>query len=327
MTEIILGNAGPKEIKVSLSALIQTRLLIQANSGGGKSYTVKRLLEQSYGKVQQIIIDPEGEYRSLQEKFDYILIGNNGDVDLEFDSKSVAALPAQLLELRASVVIDLSDLSLGQKTLFVAEFLNAMLKVGKHLWRPCLVIIDEAHLFCPQVGDAASKQAVIDLCTRGRKRRFCAVLATQRISKLSKDAAAELLNKLIGRTMLDIDRKRAGDELLISSRKKLAKLRELEPGEFYAFGPAISSVPIKFKVGLIDTSHPQLGIIQSIQAEALQAMIDLRAKSRDERKALLYGVPIEVSYEVKTSREVKGWGKGWHKHSHDHSVAARKGKR
>src|SRR5689334_16314253 len=32
---------------------LDTRLLIQANSGGGKSWLIRRLLEQSHGKVQQ----------------------------------------------------------------------------------------------------------------------------------------------------------------------------------------------------------------------------------------------------------------------------------
>lgn len=47
---------------------------------------------------------------------------------------------------------------------------------------------------------AESAGAVIDLATRGRKRGQCAVIATQRLSKLHKDAAAEMKNKLIGGT-------------------------------------------------------------------------------------------------------------------------------
>jgi hypothetical protein len=60
-----------------------------------------------------------------------------------------------------------------------------------------------------RLGEAESAGAVKDLATRGRKRGFCAVLATQRLSKLHKDAAAECNNKLIGRTSLDVDVKRA----------------------------------------------------------------------------------------------------------------------
>jgi hypothetical protein len=42
-------------IRCDLSVLIDTRLLMQASSGGGKSWALRRLLEQSHGKVQQIV--------------------------------------------------------------------------------------------------------------------------------------------------------------------------------------------------------------------------------------------------------------------------------
>ncbi|KKL76705.1 hypothetical protein LCGC14_2042260, partial [marine sediment metagenome] len=43
--EIINKN----NVKIDLVKLISTRLLIQANSGGGKSWLIRRLLEQSHG--------------------------------------------------------------------------------------------------------------------------------------------------------------------------------------------------------------------------------------------------------------------------------------
>ncbi|HXK31143.1 MAG TPA: ATP-binding protein, partial [Candidatus Paceibacterota bacterium] len=39
---------------LNLDELIVSKLLVQANSGGGKSWLLRRILEQSHGKVQQI---------------------------------------------------------------------------------------------------------------------------------------------------------------------------------------------------------------------------------------------------------------------------------
>jgi hypothetical protein len=39
-------------LRFDLDVLVDTRLLIQANSGGGKSRTIRRILEQTHGKVQ-----------------------------------------------------------------------------------------------------------------------------------------------------------------------------------------------------------------------------------------------------------------------------------
>ena len=253
MSKILINDT----VGIDLSTLIDTRLLVQANSGGGKSWLLRRLLEQSHGKVQQIIIDLEGEFSTLREKYDYILAAKEGDTAAE--SRSAALLAKRLLELNVSAIIDLYELSHQERKRFVRLFLSAMINAPKSLWHPCLVIVDEAHVFAPQTGQSEAMEAVIDLATRGRKRGYCAVLATQRLSKLHKDAVAEMNNKLIGRTGLDIDRKRAAEELGFTTKEDAISLRNLAPGEFYAFGPAISESVEKVAIGPVATSHPKAG--------------------------------------------------------------------
>src|SRR5437764_14649963 len=246
-----------QSISIDLPTLLDTRLLVQANSGGGKSWLLRRLLEQSHGKVQQIIIDLEGEFSTLREKYDYILAAKEGDTAAE--PRSAALLAKRLLELNVSAIIDLYELSHQERKHFVRLFLSAMINAPKSLWHHCLMIVDEAHVFAPQTGQSEAMEAVIDLATRGRKRGYCAVLATQRLSKLHKDAVAEMNNKLIGRTGLDIDRKRAAEELGFTTKEDAISLRNLAPGEFFAFGPAISEAVEKVTVGPVTTSHPKAG--------------------------------------------------------------------
>src|SRR6266487_1866166 len=206
-------------VSIDLPTLIDTRLLVQANSGGGKSWLLRRLLEQSHGKVQQIVIDLEGEFATLREKYDYVLAGKEGDTPAE--PNSAALLAQKLLELNASAIIDLYELHYQERKHFVRLFLESMVKAPKTLWHPCLVVIDEAHKFCPEKETSEASSAVIDLATLGRKRGFCEILATQRISKLNKDVAAECNNKLIGRTGLDMARKRAGEELGFTTKEQV----------------------------------------------------------------------------------------------------------
>ena len=47
---------------VDLEELLATRLLVQGNSGSGKSHLLRRLLEGSARQVQQVIVDPEGDF-------------------------------------------------------------------------------------------------------------------------------------------------------------------------------------------------------------------------------------------------------------------------
>lgn len=242
---------------MNLEKLIDTRLLVQANSGGGKSWLLRRILEQSHGKVHQIVIDLEGEFSTLREKYDYILASKEGDIPAE--PRSAELLARKILELNVSTIVDLYELNHYDRKHFVKLFLDALVNAPKKLWHPALVVVDEAHVFCPEKGQSESSSSVIDLATRGRKRGYSALLATQRLSKLSKDAAAECNNKLIGRTGLDVDMKRASDELGFRTKEQYLSLRALEPGEFFAFGAAISVEVIKVKVGRVKTTHPKAG--------------------------------------------------------------------
>lgn len=84
MSEFSLGKkvAASSAVSMSLTNLIDTRLLIQANSGGGKSWVIRRLLEQTHGKIQQIILDIEGDFSTLRERHDYVLAAKGGDIDV-----------------------------------------------------------------------------------------------------------------------------------------------------------------------------------------------------------------------------------------------------
>lgn len=253
MPKPIVANPFDIGIPIDLEKLLVTRLLVQAGSGGGKSYLVRKIAEMVGNKVQQIIIDPEGDFSTLREKFDFVLVSKDGDIPLNL--KYAEVLAHKLLETNLSAIIDLYELKHHERILFVKRFLDAMINAPQELWHSCLVYLDEAHMFCPEKSKCESMGSVIDLCTRGRKRGFAAILATQRLAKLHKDAAAECFNKMIGRTGLDIDRKRASEELGMLDKRQILELRELEPGEFYAFGPAISNEVTKFKVGKVITTH------------------------------------------------------------------------
>jgi uncharacterized protein len=103
---------------------------------------------------------------------------------------------------------------------------------------------------------------VIGMATRGRKRGYCLIAATQRLGKFRKDAASELLNVGIGGTFIDIDRKRAADTLGVYGsdlQPFFDDIRLLPRGEFFFLGPAVSTERVLVKVGSVETTHPEAG--------------------------------------------------------------------
>lgn len=289
------NSVDNKDVSIDLKNLVATRLLIQANSGGGKSWLLRTILEQSHGEVQQIILDLEGEFLTLREHYDYLLVGKDGEVPASI--KTAQLLARKILELNVSTIIDLSELKHHERILFVKRFLDSLVDSPKKLWKPCLIVIDEAHQFCPQGTKCESASSVIDLMTRGRKRGFCGILATQRISKLHKDACAETNNRLIGRTGQDVDRKRASEELGFTSKEDERSLRNLEPGEFYAFGPSITREVIKVRVGDTRTRHPEPGM-------DIQKASETPANIKKLLKNVI-DLPQEAEKEIKTLNEYK----------------------
>ena len=101
-----------------------------------------------------LILDPEGEYGTLREKLDLVLVGEEGDI-----RPSVAAAPTiarKLFDLGVSAVIDLYALKLDERRDFVRGFIGALMAAPRSTWHPCLVLLDEAHRFCPERGGGTS---------------------------------------------------------------------------------------------------------------------------------------------------------------------------
>ena len=252
---IDLGTgAGGASAAVDLEELLATRLLVQGNSGSGKSHLLRRLLEQSAPWVQQCVVDPEGDFVTLADKYGHVV------VDATRTEAELTRIANRIRQHRVSVVLNLEGLDVEQQMRAAAAFLGGMFDAERDYWYPVLVVVDEAQLFAPaaagEVADEARKLslgAMTNLMCRGRKRGLAGVIATQRLAKLAKNVAAEASNFLMGRTFLDIDMARAAD-LLGMDRRQAEQFRDLERGRFVGLGPAIARRPLPIAVGSVETS-------------------------------------------------------------------------
>ncbi len=245
---------GGAEARLDLEELLATRLLVQGNSGSGKSHLLRRLLEQSAPWVQQCIVDPEGDFVTLADKYGHLV------VDASRSEAELTGIAARVRQHRVSVVLSLEGLDVEQQMRCAAAFLGGLFDADRDYWYPMLVVVDEAQLFAPaiagEVSDEARKLslgAMTNLMCRGRKRGLAGVIATQRLAKLAKNVAAEASNFLMGRTFLDIDMARAAD-LLGMDRRQAEMFRDLARGHFVALGPALSRRPLPMVIGEVETS-------------------------------------------------------------------------
>ena len=280
---IVMGSdPGGAPVGIDIEELLATRLLVQGNSGSGKSHLLRRLLEESASLVQQVVIDPEGDFVTLAEPFGHVVIDGAAYAGAE-----IGQLAARIRTHRASVVLALDGLELEAQMRCAAQFLSALFDAPRDEWYPALVVVDEAQIFAPAAaGDVSdevrrlSLAAMTNLMCRGRKRGLAGIIATQRLAKLAKNVAAEASNFLMGRTFLDIDMARAAD-LLGMERRQAEAIRDLDRGHFLGLGPAISRRPVAVRIGAVKTSARTM----------IGGLMPMPAAQGDDMHALLHAEP------------------------------------
>lgn len=140
-------------VTMDLEELLATRLLVQGNSGSGKSHLLRRLLEGSAGQVQQVVIDPEGDFVTLAGPYGHVVIEA-----ADYSVPEIARIATRLREHRASVVLSLEGLEAEGQMRCAAAFLSALFDAPREHWYPALVVVDEAQLFAPTTGGEVAEE-------------------------------------------------------------------------------------------------------------------------------------------------------------------------
>jgi DNA helicase HerA-like ATPase len=139
---IEIGQTATGEpASLDLEELLAARLLVQGNSGSGKSNLLRPLLEQSVPWVQQAIIDPEGEE-------EYTERGLQVAAERARVHRAAAPFSWQLVRCRVSTILNLEGLDAENQ-----------IPLARDHWYPMLVIVDEAQLFAPAVAGEVSDEA------------------------------------------------------------------------------------------------------------------------------------------------------------------------
>ncbi|HEX8402269.1 MAG TPA: DUF87 domain-containing protein [Allosphingosinicella sp.] len=286
MSDVLGTTEAGEPLALDLDRLIGTHACVVANSGGGKSGLIRRLLETTHGRVQHIVLDIEDEFYTLRERFDYVIAGGDGgDAPITIDSAEGLALAT--LQHGFSLIVQLNDLGASAPQ-FVGRFLSAMISAPKQLWRPVLVVVDEAQVFAPQDGATAATAGMKALIAQGRKRGFTAVYASQRIAKISADIRGGINNWLLGRVGQSLDRRAVADQLgFANSSAEARDLQGLPDRSFWGFGPAIAKEPVLFRVADVTTTPVRPGqakLPTPPPPEALRAILEGIAASTVEQK-------------------------------------------
>lgn len=166
------------------------RGFITGKSGAGKSNSAsviaEELLEQGF---PLLIVDVDGEYYGLKERYELLHVGADSECDLQVGEEHADKIAELALDEGVPIILDVSgyleesvarDLIQG-----VAQRLFALEKKRK---RPFLLLVEEIHEYIPEGGSLDScGQMLIQAAKRGRKHGLGLCGISQRPADVKKD--------------------------------------------------------------------------------------------------------------------------------------------
>lgn len=246
-------------IKISNDLLLPVDVVTQviailAKRRAGKSYTMRRVVEQLFDAGQQIVlIDPKGDQWGLRSSADgksagkpiLILGGEHGDLPLEAAAGELIA--RLVVEERVSVLLDLSLFRKNQVAHFMTDFLENLyrLKAQEKYRTPLMLVVDEADAIAPQkpqANEARMLGSIEDIVRRGGQRGIGCTLVSQRSAVLNKNVLTQAQVLVVLRTIApqDIAAMKAWIEVhgtLEQGRTLIESLPALPVGDAWFWSP------------------------------------------------------------------------------------------
>jgi len=159
-------------------------------------------------------------------------------------------LPEEAKPGRAAI-LDLSDvLSLRKKQMIVAYVLQRLFELRRRgTIPPSLVILEEAHQFCPEAKQelALSKSIIETIAREGRKFHFSLCLISQRPVRLATSVLSQANTHIILRVTNPNDLKAIELSSEMITRETLSMIADLPVGEALIVGSAVNA-PLFLKV-------------------------------------------------------------------------------
>jgi hypothetical protein len=228
--DLVIGTAGDRDFAVDAQHLVTGRTCIIAQSGAGKSWAIAVLCERLCAAgIGFVIVDTEGEYSSLREKYPVLWVGSDAQCDEDIEKVNLKDFMLRAVVNGTAVVFDVSETDLREKVAGLAEVLYEIASAHRI---PYLLILEEADKFIPQAKESIKK--IEEISRRGRKRGLGLLVATQRPSFVTKNVLSQCNNQAIGKLSIENDLRAV--DLFFGSRSEVEELATLQPGEFFVMG-------------------------------------------------------------------------------------------
>lgn len=275
------------DLELDLEEIIGQCVAILGIRGSGKSNTAGVLFEELLKHDYPLsIVDIDGEYFGLKERYEVLVVGTGEGAEIEIDVGCAREVARISMERNVPVVLDLSGLLAEERGELLHEYLGALWELAGSLRRPYIIGIEEAHEFIPQGIRSDLKELISRIALRGRKRGLGAFIVSQRSAKVDKDVLSQASLLFLHRVVHEADMRVYGELLPWKKGEVKEIVAALETGDcIFLNGETIVPLHVRER----DTFHA--GFTPSLETVATpalrqvsQSIIEAIERTKDHRE-------------------------------------------
>ncbi|WP_436936562.1 ATP-binding protein [Halovenus marina] len=213
--------------------ILTGRGFITGKSGSGKSNSAgviaEELLDNGYNLL---VVDPEGEYYGLKEKYEVLHVGNDDICDVQVTAEHADELATIALERNMPIILDVSGYLDGDAAReLIASTVRELFRKEKKAQKPFLLVVEEMQEYLPQSGGTDELSELLErVAKRGRKRGLGMLGISQRPSSVDKDFITQcdwmIWHRLTWQNDIDVVRNILGSDIA-------SQIEDLDTGEGY----------------------------------------------------------------------------------------------
>ncbi len=228
----VLSIDSSNGLQLQTQTFVGRSVAVLGITGSGKTNTAAVLIEELLSSgLPLTIVDIEGEYWGLKERFEILVAGRSDHSELNVGSENAAQLAEISVKRGISVILDLSDFIQEEAYEFLVQYFTSLWTACSSAKQPYQIVLEEAHEFVPQGISTPLKQILTRIALRGRKRGLGIILISQRSAKVEKDVLTQTSLLFLHKVVHPTDLKVYKDLIPLPANQVEDVVRRLQPGE------------------------------------------------------------------------------------------------
>jgi uncharacterized protein len=219
-------------LHMDISTFVGKSAALLGITGSGKTNTAAVLIEELLSNgLPLTIVDIEGEYWGLKERFEVLVAGRSEHSELLIGPENAAQVAEISLTRGISVILDLSEYTQEESYDFLVSYFTRLWEVAGKEKKPYQIVLEEAHEWIPEGTKTPLKAILTRIALRGRKRGLGIILMSQRSAKVAKDVLTQTSLLFLHRVIHPTDMKVYKDLIPLPSAEVERVVSALQPGQ------------------------------------------------------------------------------------------------